>query len=240
MARVVTERWAALNLYCPACNSSRVAQESPNTRAIDFKCPRCAQSFQLKGSRNWSETKVVDAGYEAMLAAIRSDTRPSLFLLHYTPTWRVHNLLLIPRFFLTEAVIQKRKPLSEHARRAGWIGCSILLNEIPPDGRLWLVSNGVETRISDVRKQFHQIQPLASLDVRLRGWTLDVLTAIRKLNKPEFSLNEAYSFEPELSRSHPSNRNIRPKIRQQLQVLRDLGLLEFTKRGFYTFSIQVR
>jgi type II restriction enzyme len=32
---------------------------------------------------------------------------------------------------------------------------------------------------------------------------------------------------------HPSNRHIRPKIRQQLQVLRNLGLLEFVLPGEY-------
>lgn len=233
IARVVTEQWAALNLYCPACDSNRILQERPNKSAIDFTCPKCNQPFQLKGSRTWNYAKIVDAGYQAMLAAIHSDTRPSLFLLHYTPSWQVHNLLLVPRFFLTESVIEKRRPLSLHARRAGWVGCNILLSEIPTDGKLWLVSNGVEATISEVRAQFQRIQPFAHLDVHLRGWTLDMLKVIRKMNRQTFSLSEIYVFESELARTHPDNRNIRPKIRQQLQVLRDLGFLEFTKRGYY-------
>jgi len=32
---------------------------------------------------------------------------------------------------------------------------------------------------------------------------------------------------------YPGNRNVRPKIRQQLQILRDRGFLEFTGRGKY-------
>ena len=32
---------------------------------------------------------------------------------------------------------------------------------------------------------------------------------------------------------HPDNRHVRDKIRQQLQVLRDLGLVEFLGRGRY-------
>jgi hypothetical protein len=32
---------------------------------------------------------------------------------------------------------------------------------------------------------------------------------------------------------HPANRHVRDKIRQQLQVLRDLGLIEFLGRGGY-------
>jgi type II restriction enzyme len=42
-----------------------------------------------------------------------------------------------------------------------------------------------------------------------------------------------YRFENRLAGLHPQNRNIRPKIRQQLQVLRDRGLLEFVERGVY-------
>jgi type II restriction enzyme len=75
------------------------------------------------------------------------------------------------------------------------------------------------------------VRPLANLSVEKRGWTLDVLNAINSLGKKEFSLTEAYSFELQLSQFHPANRNIRPKIRQQLQVLRDLNLLEFLGGG---------
>lgn len=32
---------------------------------------------------------------------------------------------------------------------------------------------------------------------------------------------------------YPGNNNVRPKIRQQLQVLRDRGWLEFNGRGVY-------
>ena len=74
------------------------------------------------------------------------------------------------------------------------------------------------------------------MKVGLRGWTLDVLKAIRKLNKAEFSLSDVYQFESELAAMHPGNRNVRPKIRQQLQVLRDLGFINFTDRGHYSLS----
>jgi type II restriction enzyme len=48
-----------------------------------------------------------------------------------------------------------------------------------------------------------------------------------------FTLENVYSFEKELSDKHPKNRNVRPKIRQQLQLLRDLGLVEFVTPGVY-------
>lgn len=86
---------------------------------------------------------------------------------------------------------------------------------------------------SAVREQYATVRPLAALNVRVRGWTLDVLRLVKKLSKRRFSLREAYAFAPELSKLHPNNRNIEPKIRQQLQVLRDMGLLKFVSRGEY-------
>ena len=40
-------------------------------------------------------------------------------------------------------------------------------------------------------------------------------------------------FEKVLEMKYPSNHNIRPKIRQQLQVLRDRGIIEFLGNGNY-------
>ncbi len=53
------------------------------------------------------------------------------------------------------------------------------------------------------------------------------------LNKTEFNLNEVYGLEHQLADLHPNNRHIREKIRQQLQVLRDIGHLTFLGGGRY-------
>jgi len=42
-----------------------------------------------------------------------------------------------------------------------------------------------------------------------------------------------YAKEGVIARLHPENRHVRDKIRQQLQVLRDKGLVEFLGRGEY-------
>jgi len=59
------------------------------------------------------------------------------------------------------------------------------------------------------------------------------MRCIDKLGKKKFTLDEVYAFENKLSLLHPENRHIKDKIRQQLQVLRDKGYLEFTSRGNY-------
>jgi len=232
IARVLSEDWCTRELYCPACDSNRLTGSKPNNPAVDFECAKCDQPFQLKSLRNWNPRKIVDAGYAAMLRAIRADRTPNLLLLQYSSTWLVQNLLLIPRMFFTESV-EKRKPLGPGARRAGWIGCNILLGEIPPDGKIPIICFGVPVRKERVREEFSRVKQLADLPPSLRGWTLDVLRVVRQLGKPAFTLEDMYVFEPELKALHPKNQNVRPKIRQQLQVLRDLGLLRFGAKGNY-------
>jgi type II restriction enzyme len=200
---------------------------------VDFTCAKCQQPFQLKSLSHWNPKKIVDAGYEAMLRAIRADMTPNLLILQYSHAWLVQNLLLIPKMFFSESVIEKRKPLASHARRAGWVGCNILLSEIPSDGKIPVISDGVPVLKKKVREEFSRVKQLAEVPPSLRGWTLDVLRAIRRLGSSEFSLQELYSFESELKSLHPRNQNVRPKIRQQLQVLRDVGLISFLSPGIY-------
>ncbi len=233
IARVLSEDWCMRELYCPACDSNRLAQSRTNTPSIDFACPRCEQLYQLKSLKRWNPKKIVDAGYEAMLRAIKADRTPNLLVLHYTSSWLVQNLLLIPRAFFTESVIEKRKPLSVTARRAGWVGCNILLDQIPEDGKIVMISSGLCLPERQVRNEFSRVRRLAEIPPQLRGWTIDVLNAIRRLGKIQFSLGELYAIESDLQNAHPNNRNVRPKIRQQLQVLRDLGLLRFISPGSY-------
>jgi type II restriction enzyme len=168
-----------------------------------------------------------------MLRSIRADKVPNLLVLHYSIDWFVRNLLLVPRFFFSESAIEERKPLTPQARRAGWVGCNILLAQIPPEGKIAMVSEGLPVPESRVRDEFARIRNLAKIPPSVRGWTLDVLKAARCLGKSQFMLKDVYQFEDELRVSHPGNHNIRPKIRQQLQVLRDVGLAEFVGRGEY-------
>jgi type II restriction enzyme len=145
----------------------------------------------------------------------------------------VENVILIPHFAFPLSAIEKRKPLSATARRAGWVGCNILLDAIPADARIPIISVGKYNSRRDIRAQYARIRPLEKIKPEQRGWTLDVLHVVRSLGKAVFSLAEVYEREAELARIHPANRHVRDKIRQQLQVLRDLGLLRFLGRGEY-------
>jgi len=48
-----------------------------------------------------------------------------------------------------------------------------------------------------------------------------------------FALEEIYKFEQKLKSKYPNNKFIKDKIRQQLQILRDKGVVEFIGRGNY-------
>lgn len=66
-----------------------------------------------------------------------------------------------------------------------------------------------------------------------KSWALDVLSCVNAINKDFFTLNEIYAFETELLDKHPGNHNVKAKIRQQLQFLRNKGFIRFLDRGHY-------
>ena len=64
---------------------------------------------------------------------------------------------------------------------------------------------------------------------------MDIMNCIESLNKEIFTLKEIYAFEKDLEILHPENKNIKAKIRQQLQFLRDKNYLHFLeKKGNYS------
>lgn len=140
---------------------------------------------------------------------------------------------MIPKHFFVPAIIERRKPLPPTARRAGWTGCNILLGEIPAQGRISIIKNRVAVDKSEVVAKMQKASSLQTENIETRGWILDVLNCINKLKKDTFTLDEVYQDEIMLKMRHPQNNNIRPKIRQQLQVLRDKGFIEFIGQGVY-------
>jgi type II restriction enzyme len=233
-ARIATEAWAAAHLYCANCASPKIECLPRNTPVHDFSCPACRAPYQLKSQSKPLRGRIVDAEHAQMCRAIREDRTPNLLVMHYDlANWRVRTLILIPRFAFSLAAIERRRPLGPQARRAGWIGCNILLDSIPADARLMLIENGKLIDPAAVRRKYKRVKPLAAIEPSERGWTLDVLAAVRSLGKQSFTLSEVYALEPSLAKLHPGNRHVPDKIRQQLQVLRDARLLDFVDRGTY-------
>jgi len=234
-ARVVTEAWGADNFYCLNCSSPELDWLKAGTKISDYQCPKCDLWYQLKSQRAAIRSSVPDGAYGTMMDAIRHDDTPNFYFMQYDlATWSVRNLLLVPHFAFPPSAIIKRRPLSPKARRAGWVGCNIALGQIPADARIALVAETKVMSVKEARERYRRVKPLEQIKAKDRGWTLDVLNAVRRLGKKEFTTSDAYAFAREMEELHPDNRHVKDKIRQQLQVLRDTGFLSHPDRGVWT------
>lgn len=139
-------------------------------------------------------------------------------------------------FFTTE-IIEAKNETWPKGRSAPWRGCNILIGHVPASGRIGLIRDGVATPKADVRSTWSATRFLRDEGLKARGWLLAVMGAVEAIGRPEFTLAEVYAQEARLSALYPDNNNVRPKIRQQLQVLRDRGWLEFNGRGTYRRNI---
>lgn len=236
--RVLTENWVDRQIYCPNCGHLEIDKYENNKPVADFFCSNCREDYELKSKKNSIGAKIVDGAYRTMIERLQSTNNPNFFLLDYNlKNYKVQNFIVIPKHFFIPEIIEKRKPLSENARRAGWIGCNILLQSIPRSGKIFYIKNGYPENKRDVLKNWQKTLFLRKLNkIDLRGWTLDVMNCIDKLNKKEFILEDVYKFENILGQKHPENKHVKDKIRQQLQFLRDGGYLEFLNRGKYRLT----
>jgi type II restriction enzyme len=233
-ARAWTERWVADWIYCPNCGNPRINQFSANRPVADFFCPSCAEEYELKSQKGKFGPKIVDGAFRTMTERLTSSDNPNLLLLNYDLVrLSVTNALVVPKHFFVREIIEKRKPLSETARRAGWIGCNILLSQIPTSGKIYFVRNGLPESKDDVLTQWRKTLFLREEAPESRGWLIEVMRCVESIGKMEFDLNDVYAFEGQLSAIYPNNLHVKEKIRQQLQLLRDRGYLDFVSRGHY-------
>ena len=233
-ARVWTEQWVGDHLFCPNCGALRVSRFPQNQKVADFFCEACAEEFELKSQKGRFGRRVNDGAFGAMRERLTASNNPNFIFLNYNLARRdVTDLFFVPKHFFTMGIIQERKPLSIKAKRAGWIGCNILLSEVPDSGKIFFVRDGKVVPRNMVMEQWRATLFLRGQGAAARGWLIEVMKCVEALGRMAFSLDDVYAFEPRLKALYPGNQNIRPKIRQQLQVLRDHSYLEFVGRGRY-------
>ena len=238
-ARVWTERWVKDWVYCPNCASPHVSQFPANSPVADFFCPSCLEEYELKSQKTAFGAKVVDGAFRAMTERLASNNNPNLLLLDYNLAHlSVVNAFLVPKHFFVQEIVEKRKSLAATSRRAGWVVCNILLKEIPPSGKIFFVRDGVPVPKSDVLAQWRHTLYLGEEGTEARGWLIEVMKCVESIGSREFNLDDVYAFEARLSQLYPSNRHVKQKIRQQLQVLRDRGYLDVVSRGHYRLRSQ--
>jgi type II restriction enzyme len=232
-ARVLTETWAAMNAFCPNCSNSSLSKLPNNSPVADFICQACDEQYELKSQKSTFGARIADGAYKTMLERLNSNTAPNLLLLKYKLDQGVQDLIIVPKHFFVPSIIEERPPLAPTARRAGWIGCNILLSKVPDEGKIYLVKERVAQDRRAIEQQWRQNLFLRDTNLSARGWLLDIWTCVLEIGRHEFELDDVYAFESRLKTAWPGNENIRPKIRQQLQFLRDRGKLEFIGGGRY-------
>lgn len=234
IARVVTENWVGDNAYCPSCGSEKLNNFENNSPVADFYCHKCRAEYELKSKKDSFAEKIINGAFSTMLQRINSENNPNFFFLNYSiRDLIIKNFLVIPKYYFINDVIEKRKPLGINARRAGWTGCNILLKNIPESGKIFFIQDYKINSKTEVLKNWTRTAFLAKQKKEARGWTIEVMKVIDKIQNKSFSLNEVYYFEKELQQKFPNNNFIKDKIRQQLQVLRDRDFIEFKSRGQY-------
>lgn len=233
--RVLTEAWVNDSIFCPNCGYREVDQYPNNKPVGDFYCKNCKEDYELKSNKANFGTKIVDGAYRTMIERLQSVSNPNFFFLNYDlKSFQVQNFLVIPKHFFVPAIIEKRNPLALTARRAGWIGCNILLNQIPQTGKIFFVRNQqIEPKEKVLAEWKKTLFLREEKEISAKGWLLDVMKCIEKLSKPEFTLDDMYAHENALIRLYPDNKHIKDKIRQQLQFLRDKNYLDFIGQGKY-------
>ncbi|MDE2842698.1 MAG: restriction endonuclease [Chloroflexota bacterium] len=235
----LTEHWASQNLYCLSCPSDHLEQHKPGTPVKDFTCPSCYSTYQLKGKNGKHGKTVPNSAYQVKMAAISEGKAPNYAFLDYDlQLLRVTGLFIVPSHFIGRSLVRPRKPLSPSARRAGWVGSTILLDRLPQEGRIPLIQGSQPIDRLEARNVWRQFQFLKDDTRALGGWGGEILAAVREIQTTSqnnrFTLRQFYNmFLTSLRHAHPENHNVEAKIRQQLQVLRDHGVLRFVGRGEY-------
>ena len=231
--RVMSENWVGRNIFCPICGNPHICNLNNNMPVADLQCDNCGEIYELKSKQGKIGSKINDGAYSTMIERINSSSNPDLFIMSYSSDYQVTDLLLVPKFFFVESIIEKRKPLSSSARRAGWVGCNIVFGNVPVQGIIKIIENQNVFDTVEIVENYAQARKLQTNNLESRGWLMDVLSCVNAINTADFSLQDIYAFIEQLQEKHISNHNVEAKIRQQLQILRDKGFIEFTARGHY-------
>ncbi len=232
IARITTEKWVRENLFCPNCGG-RLFPYASNTKTKDVFCRNCAESYQIKSKKGKFGNKLIGAEYNTTKLSFQRGDHPSLILIHYSPvSWLVIDVQVIHRAYITLSSIIPRKPLGKNARRAGWQGCNYDLSQIPASARIKIVDNHHVEQTERVLARWKSAQSILEIKQEGRRWVADVLRIVETLPL-NFDLADVYRYKSNLEKLYPTNHHVEAKIRQQLQILREIGKVEFVDRGKY-------
>ncbi|WP_462268000.1 phospholipase D-like domain-containing protein [Mucilaginibacter sp.] len=105
-----------------------------------------------------------------------------------------------------------------------------ILSKIPPAERVHIpnIESETTTNTTDI-----YTGGINTITTSLKGWQLAVFECLMQIKATQFTIVDINRFVPVLEDRFPNNNHIEAKIRQQLQLLRDNGLIEFLGGGNY-------
>jgi type II restriction enzyme len=185
--RVMTEDWVNHSAFCPNCGNV-LSQFINNSPVADFYCKNCSEEYELKSKHGDVGKKIVDGAYSTMIERLISANNPNFFFLSYNKiSFEIRHFLAIPKYFFVPDIIERRAALSATARRAGWIGCNIVMSSIPDLGKIFYVQNGIPKSKNEVLDRWNKTQFVKSTsNIEAKGWLLDVLVCVEKKRRVNF------------------------------------------------------
>lgn len=199
-------------MFCPACGAERLRALPNNSPVGDFVCDACAEEFELKARKGALGPKILDGAYGAMMSRLKARNNPSLMAMSYDRAMTgVTDLIVVPKHVFTPEIIEKKNPTLPRGRSNPWIGCHILIGQVPLSGRIPLITRGAHVPKVGVLDRWRSTLFLRDASLNARGWLLAVMMAVEAVDKAEFDLDDVYAHEAALSALYPGNHNVRPR-----------------------------
>jgi type II restriction enzyme len=133
------EEYVKNNVKCIRCNFNNFSKCKTNEKSKDLICANCNQKYQIKAKcasqsqinniKCYNKIKMIGGEYSITLSNINENI-DYIIVLYEKQSYKINNILYANNEFINNECIIPRKPLSISARRAGWQGCYILLNNI--------------------------------------------------------------------------------------------------------------
>ena len=219
--RDLCENWFLDNVFCPNCGYEKL-NKTPSS-ASTFCCSACQNKFLLTYREEKDESQLsveLPFSYNKIISQIESALIPDTFVLFFNEYCDVTRLFLVhKKFITTDAIIQKGNvPF-------------LALDKILGLGIIRFFQYEEDLDGSEILAAYQNAKLAEEESAEFNGWVKDVYLCIVKIGKEEFELNDVYRYVDYLKQKHVNNNTIEAKIRQQLQVLRKRGYLEFLGHG---------
>jgi len=131
------EEYIKNNIKCIRCKNSNFVKCKTNEKSKDLICLECNQKYQIKAKCVTQKQinniilkkqfKTIGGEYSTTINNINENIN-YIIIIYEKTSYDIKNILYIKNEYINTECIIPRNPLSPTAKRAGWQGCNIILN----------------------------------------------------------------------------------------------------------------